>query len=329
MKNISYGRAINLAFEHLMKLDKNVFLIGQGLWSPWYVGETMKELDLKFGKTRVIDSPVSENAITGIALGASLTKSRPVVIHPRMDFMILALDQIVNQAAKWHSMMGGKSFSNLTIRSIINRGGEQGAQHSQSLHSWLSHIPGLEVVMPSTVQDAYDLLFLAVRSNNPTVYIDDRWLYGETSNLKINTKLKNLSKIKPKKLISGNDLTIVGCGYGTKMAKQISLKLKKKNITCDVIDLRILNPLKLDLVLKSVTKTKKLIVIDAAWKSCSISSEVVASLNDKKIFNFKSLRINLFNSPAPTSKNLEKFFYINEKETYNKVIKFFNNNAIK
>ena len=314
MKKIKYSNAILLAFENLLKKDKNVFLIGQGLWSPWYVGETMKDLDKKFGRARVIDSPVSENAVTGIAFGASLTKSRPIVIHPRMDFMVLALDQIVNQAAKWRFMMGGKASTNLTIRSIINRGGEQGAQHSQSLHSWLSHIPGLIVLMPYSVQDAYDLLIAGVKSNNPVIFIDDRWLYDDEAFLNKKIQIKKLTSLKPKKIKNGNNLTIVGCGYGTKIALEIYNKLKKLGIYSDVIDLRILNPMRLDVVSNSVKKTKKLVVIDPAWKSCSISSEIIASLNDEFSLNFKSLRVNLFNSPAPTSKYLEKEFYFNKKK---------------
>ena len=318
---IKYSTAILKAFERLLKKDKNVFLIGQGLWSPWYVGETMKDLDKKFGKSRIIDSPVSENAVTGIAFGASLTKSRPIVIHPRMDFMILALDQIVNQAAKWRFMMGGNASTNLTIRSIINRGGEQGAQHSQSLHSWLSHIPGLIVLMPSTVQDAYDLLISGVKSNNPVVYIDDRWLYDLEASLNQRKSIKKLTSLTPKKLKKGEDLSIIGCGYGTKIAIELSESLRKKGITSDVIDLRILNPMRLDLVYRSVKKTKKIVVIDPGWKSCSISSEIIASLNDEYNLNFKSLRFNLYNSPAPTSKNLEKDFYFNNKKMLNKILK--------
>ena len=318
---IIYSTAILKAFERLLKKDKNVFLIGQGLWSPWYVGETMKDLDKKFGKSRIIDSPVSENAVTGIAFGASLTKSRPIVIHPRMDFMILALDQIVNQAAKWRFMMGGNASTNLTIRSIINRGGEQGAQHSQSLHSWLSHIPGLIVLMPSTVQDAYDLLISGVKSNNPVVYIDDRWLYDLEASLNQRKSIKKLTSLTPKKLKKGEDLSIIGCGYGTKIAIELSESLRKKGITSDVIDLRILNPMRLDLVYRSVKKTKKIVVIDPGWKSCSISSEIIASLNDEYNLNFKSLRFNLYNSPAPTSKNLEKDFYFNNKKMLNKILK--------
>lgn len=244
MKRISYSEAILSAFQMIMKKDKNVILIGQGLWSPWYVGDTMRNLDKKFGKQRIIDSPVSENAVTGIAFGASLTKTRPVVIHPRMDFMILALDQIVNQAAKWRSMMGGNSYSNLTIRSIINRGGEQGAQHSQSLHSWLAHIPGLVVMMPATVQDAFDLLISSVKSNNPVVFIDDRWLYNDTiENFNNKFKYKKISNIQPKLLNIGRDITIVGLGYGTKIGIEVSQNLRKKGLFADLIDLRMLNPL--------------------------------------------------------------------------------------
>ena len=136
----------------------------------------MRDLDIKFGTDRIIDTPVSESACTGAALGASITGMRPIVVHPRMDFMLYAMDSIVNEAAKWSFMFGGNSNPKLTIRAILNRGGEQGAQHSQSLHSWFAHIPGLRVVM-STVKDARDLLIASVLCNDPVIYIDDRWLY--------------------------------------------------------------------------------------------------------------------------------------------------------
>ena len=135
----------------------------------------MVDLDKKFGKERIIDCPVSENSVTGTALGAALNGMKAIVVHPRMDFMVLASDQIVNQAAKWQSMLGGGIKIPLTIRSIINRGGEQGAQHSQALHSWYAHIPGLRVVMPAFANDARDLLIASILSNDPVLYIDDRW----------------------------------------------------------------------------------------------------------------------------------------------------------
>src|SRR5215510_1769764 len=177
MTAVGYGSAIREGFEYLLAQYPEVFTIGQGLWSPWYVGNSMTDLDKQFGRERVIDTPVSELACTGAAVGASLCGYRPIVVHPRMDFMVLAADQIINQAAKWSHMLGGQASPALTIRAIINRGGEQGAQHSQALHSWFAHIPGLRVVMPATVADARDLLIASVLCPDPVIYIDDRWLY--------------------------------------------------------------------------------------------------------------------------------------------------------
>ena len=177
MSRQSFGSAIRAGFAHLLEHHSNVFIIGQGLWSKWYVGNSMTDLDKEYGTERVIDSPVSELACTGAAVGASLCGYRPVVVHPRMDFMLYAMDAIVNQAAKWSHMFAGQSHPAVTIRGIINRGGEQGAQHSQALHAWFAHIPGLRVVMPSTPQDARDLLISSVLCDDPVLYIDDRWLY--------------------------------------------------------------------------------------------------------------------------------------------------------
>ena len=324
MKNkISYSSAILKAFKYILKKEKNSFVIGQGLWSPWYVGETMKDLDKIFGKKRIIDSPVSENAVTGIALGSSLNNSKPICIHPRMDFMLLAVDQIVNQAAKWRSMLGGNSSSNLTIRSIINRGGEQGAQHSQSLHSWFAHIPGLVVVMPYSAVDAHDLLIASVESNNPVIYIDDRWLYDGLGEIKKYKKI-NILKQGPKILKKGKDLTVVGCGWGTKIGFELAGLLKENNnVDVELIDLRILNPLKIEKILRSVKKTRKLAVIDPAWKNCSISSEIISSVHEKSNFKFLSKRFNLMNYPAPTAKNLEKLYYPNSKKIFLNILKNF------
>lgn len=162
VKKHNYGTAILAAFEYLLENYPEVFVIGQGLWSPWYVGNSMTDLDKKFGIQRIIDTPVSESACTGAAVGASLSGMKPIVVHPRMDFMLYAMDPIVNQAAKWSHMFGGQANPGATIRCIINRGGEQGAQHSQALHAWFAHVPGLRVVMPTTVADARDLLIASV-----------------------------------------------------------------------------------------------------------------------------------------------------------------------
>ena len=207
-KEITYSENILEGFKYLLDNDEDVFVLGQGLWSPWYVGNSMKDLDKIYGRQRIIDTPVSENAITGAAIGASLCGSKPIVVHPRMDFMLYAMDPIINQAAKWSYMFGGQANPQVTIRAIVNRGGEQGAQHSQMLHSLFAHIPGLRVVMPYSVSDARDLLISSVLCKDPVIYIDDRWLYDQ-KDLITDINLLNLNEQGPKKILSGNDMTII------------------------------------------------------------------------------------------------------------------------
>src|SRR5258706_3039619 len=158
MRTLSYAEAIREAHAELLASDPRVFVVGQGLWSPWYVGTSMRDLDVEFGRHRIIDSPVSENATTGLAVGAALAGMRPIVVHPRMDFMLLAVDPIVNQAANWSYTFAGRVNLPVLIRATINRGRRQGAQHSQALHAMFMHVPGLKVGMPSTAYDATRLL---------------------------------------------------------------------------------------------------------------------------------------------------------------------------
>ena len=319
----NYGEAILEAFDYLLKNYPETFVIGQGLWSPWYVGNSMKDLDKKFGKDRIIDTPVSESAVTGMAVGASLVGGKPIVVHPRIDFMLYAMDSIVNQAAKWCHMTGGQANPSLTIRGIINRGGEQGAQHSQSLHSWFAHIPGLRVVMPYSVSDARDLLISSALSKDPVIFLDDRWLYENEAEIPPIKEI-NINKIKPKKLKSGKDLTIVGSSFSTHLALEASKILSKQEIKSDVIDVRVLNPFKPKIIIESVNKTGRLVVIDGGWENCGFSSEILSSVLQK--INLSKLKINpikitIANSPAPTSKNLEDIYYPSPLEISKKIIK--------
>jgi len=307
----TYGVAIREAFEYLLSSHPKVFTIGQGLWSPWYVGNSMTDLDHKFGRERVIDTPVSELATTGAALGASLCGYRPVVIHPRIDFMLLAVDQIVTQAAKWRSMFGGDVDVPLTVRGIVNRGGEQGAQHSQSLQSWFAHIPGLRTVMPATARDARDLLIASVLSNDPVLYIDDRWLYDEAEELPPAGPV-SLAEQKPKIVRPGTDITLVGCGWTTRLCKDAAEMLDAEGVSAEVIDLRVLNPLDPSVVIASVGRTRRLLAVDGDWKTCGIAGEIIAAVTeawtDDERF-FRASRITHPDAPAPTSKALEQAFY--------------------
>lgn len=307
----NYGTAIRLAFEYLLTTYPEVFVMGQGLWSPWYVGNSMTDLDRKFGQHRVIDTPVSELAVTGAGVGASLAGMRPVIVHPRIDFMLYAMDAIVNQAAKWSHMFGGQAHAGVTIRAIINRGGEQGAQHSQALHAWFAHVPGLRVVMPATVQDARDLLVAAVLCDDPVIYIDDRWLY-EIEDACSPIVEADLRTQGPRRVAPGNDVTIVGAGYSTHLALQARNELAFLGVSAEVIDLRVLNPFCAEAIVASVDKTRRLLVVDGGTKSCGFAAEVIASVMETippAAMGRPPRRVTLPDTPAPTSRELERLYY--------------------
>ena len=307
----NYGTAILAAFEYLLGHYSEVFVIGQGLWSPWYVGNSMTALDKKFGVERIIDTPVSEAACTGAAVGAALAGMKPIVVHPRIDFMLYAIDAVVNQAAKWSHMVGGQAHPGLTVRAIINRGGEQGAQHSQALHAWFAHIPGLRVVMPATVADARDLLIASVLSPDPVVYIDDRWLYDLTDELPPIREL-DLATIGPQVLRPGEDITIAGAGHSTRLALDASARLAEDDIGAEVIDLRVLNPMNADAVVESVRRTGRLLAIDGGWRTCGLAGEMLACVSEtlpRSAWRAVPRRLTLPDAPAPTSRILERIYY--------------------
>jgi pyruvate/2-oxoglutarate/acetoin dehydrogenase E1 component len=314
MRQLTYSLAINEALHQMMECDPSVFLIGQGVKSPWYVGNTAKGLLRKFGPKRVIDTPVSENAITGTAVGAAVVGMRPVVVHPRVDFMMYAMDPVINQAANWYYMFGGRSSVPVVIWSIINRGGEQAAQHSQALHALFTHVPGLKVVMPSTPYDAKGLMIAAIKDDNPVVYLDDRWLY-------------NLEGEVPKEIYSvqigkgiirreGKDVTLVTISYMVVESIKASEELEREGVNVEVIDLRSVKPLDEDLLFASIKKTGKLIIADGGWKTCGVAAEI-ASLVSENAFEFLRApikRITLPDVPAPASRALEEVYYPKEKQ---------------
>ncbi len=307
----NYGVAIREGFAYLLNKYPEVFVIGQGLWSPWYVGNSMTNLDKEFGIERIIDTPVSESACTGAGVGAALAGMKPIIVHPRMDFMLYAMDAIVNEAAKWSSMMAGQAHAGITIRSIINRGGEQGAQHSQALHSWFTHIPGLRVVMPYSVSDARDLLIASVLSGDPVIYIDDRWLYSNEELLPPVVEL-DLKSQGPRVVKEGTEITLVAAGFSTQLALEASEKLKIQNISAEVIDVRVLSPLSPTVILNSVRKTRRVIAIDGGWGPSGFSSEiitVVAENIDPTLLKSSPKRVTLPFAPAPAAPNLEKIYY--------------------
>lgn len=303
-------QAINEALHQMIKRDKRVFLIGQGVTSPWYVGSTTIGLIEQFGPGRIIDTPVSENSVTAVAVGAALAGMRPILMHPRMDFMYYAMDQIANHAANWHYMFGGQLNVPLTIWGIINRGGEQAAQHSQALQAIFMHIPGLKVVMPSTPYDAKGLLIACIEDDNPVVYIDDRWLYDHVE--EVPEELYSVPIGKGVRRKEGKDVTVVATSYMVSEAIKAARSLEKKGIEVEIIDLRSLKPLDESLLFESVKKTGRLVIADGGWKTCGVGAEISARVAESVIFKWLKapiMRVSLPDTPAPASSALEKIYY--------------------
>ncbi len=309
MRRISYAEAINEALHQKLAADASVFLIGQGVTSPWYVGNTTTGLIDRFGSERVIDTPVSENGSTGLAIGAALAGLRPVLVFPRMDFMYYALDQIANHAANWHYMFGGQFSIPLTIWAIVNRGGEQAAQHSQAIQAIFSHLPGLRVVTPSNPHDAKGLLLASIDDDNPIVFIDNRWLYEDTG--EVPEERYTVPINKGAVLRKGKDVTIAASSYMVKEVLKAAGLLKKDGITAELIDLRSLKPLDENLLLNSVKKTGRIVVADGGWRTCGIAAEVLALVAEKALGYLKApaMRVTLPDAPAPASRTLEEAYY--------------------
>ncbi len=285
-------------------------MIGQGVTSPWYVGSTTVDLLTRFGPKRIIDTPTSENGITGVALGAALAGMHPILCFPRMDFMYYAMDQIANHIANWHYMFGGQLSAPITLWAIINRGGEQAAQHSQATQAIFMHIPGLRVVMPSTPYDAKGLLLACVKEENPVVYIDDRWLYQLVGEVPEELYYVPIGKGVVRR--KGKDVTVVATSYMVYEAIKASESLENEGIGAEVIDLRSLKPLDENLLFNSVRKTGRLVVVDGGWKTCGVAAEISARVAENDAF--KSLkapiiRVTLPDTPAPASSVLEKIYY--------------------
>jgi len=319
----SYAEAINEAHQQLLAEDDRVFVIGQGVDSPWCVGTSTLGLVGKFGSERVIDTPISEAVVTGAAVGAAMAGMRPIVFHPRMDFMYLAMDQIINHCAHWYYMFGGKVNVPVTIRGIVNKGNEQGAQHSQSPFAMYVHIPGLKVVCPASPYEAKGLLIAAVRDDNPVLYCDDRWLYEIKE--EVPDEIYEVPLGKGKICREGPDVTIVAVSYLVKEAIKAADLLAAEGIFAEVIDPRTLKPLDIDIILNSVKKTSRLIIADPDWRCCGFSEHVASMVLNQAFNTLKSpvQYVTLPDAPVPASTPLEKAYFPDYKNIVSAVKKIF------
>ncbi|MBI5196781.1 MAG: alpha-ketoacid dehydrogenase subunit beta [Nitrospirae bacterium] len=308
-RKITYREAIKEALSQALQRDKNVFLIGEGIDDPGGVFGTTTGLKDKFGSERVLDCGIAENGMTGVAIGAAITGLRPVFIHMRVDFLPMCMDQIINHAAKWSYMTGGRVKVPLTVRAIIGRGWGSAAQHSQSLQALFSHIPGLRVVMPASPYDAKGLLLGSISGNSPTIVIEHRWLYDQKEGVPEDMYVINPGRGIVRK--GGTDVTIAGASYMVYESLRAAEVLEKEGINAEVIDLRSIQPLDAELISESVRKTGRLVVADTGWKTCGVSAEVAAIASESAYDRLKSpvKRICLPWAPTPASSVFEKAYY--------------------
>lgn len=320
-RKITYGEAIKEAMEIAMSNDDSVICYGLGVDDPKGIFNTTLGLQEKFGTERVFDTPTAENAMTGIGIGAAIYGLKPVMVHQRLDFFLLAMDQLVNNAAKWHFMFGGQSCVPFTIRLILGRGWGQGPTHSQNLQSWFAHIPGLKVVMPATAQDAKGLLLSSIFDNNPVVFLEHRWLHNLQGEVAENDYRVEIGKAAV--LREGVDITIVSMSYMTIEALHVCTQLEEVGISCELIDLRTIRPIDWETIKASVRKTGKLITLDTGAKTLSVAGEIIATVAEECWKDLKSApkRVAMSDSPEPTSFELSKEYYVDASDVVREVLK--------
>ena len=308
-RTLTYAQAVNEALHQAMEMDDSVICYGLGTPDPKGVFGTTVGLQERFGEKRVFDMPAAENAMTGVAIGASLNGIRPVVTHQRLDFFLLAMDQLVNNAAKWHYMYGGKMSCPITIRLIIGRGWGQGPTHSQNLQAWFAHVPGLKVVMPTTPADAKGLLVSSIFEPDPVVFLEHRWLHNSEGIVPEEDYRVPIGEAS--RVCQGEDVTIVSSSYMTVEALRAAAFLKGHGIGCDVIDLRSISPLDWDLVLTSARKTRRLLVADTGALTGGVGAEIVARIAEVMCQEMKAppRRVALPDFPTPTSLAMTRTFY--------------------
>lgn len=308
-REITFYQAINEALDLKLANDPSVYIMGLGVPDPKGVFGTTLGLQEKYGSKRVMDMPLAENGMSGVAVGSALVGMRPVMVHQRLDFALLAMDQIVNQAAKWHFTFAGQMSVPLVIRLVVGRGWGQGPQHSQSLQAWFAHVPGIKVAMPFSPHDAKGLLISAIEDNNPVVYIEHRWLHNSFGPVPEEIYRVPLGKARVAR--AGKDMTIAATSFMVLEALRCAEVLERNGIETEVIDIRTLRPLDIEAILASVKKTGHLVVADTGWTTGGFASEVITQVVAKGFPFLKSAprRLALRDCPVPASRALSIHCY--------------------
>lgn len=323
MREITYAEAINEGLRQAMELSQDVIVMGQLVdFKPGIFGTT-KGLADTFGRNRVRDFPNAENVMTSTAIGAALTGLRPVLVHPRIDFMMYAIDPMVNWLSLWRFKSDKKSNLPVTIRALVGKGWGQGPQHSKSLHAWFAHLPGLKVAMPATAYDAKGLLLESIFGESPTLIIENRPLYSMVDIVPEEPYRIRFGQAAIRR--KGKDVTLVAVGASVPFSLRCAEILAKESIDVEVIDLRTVSPIDQKTIHHSIAKTKRLVVADYGWHYVGIAAEIIAQVAEDHAKDLKAnpVRVTLPDSHTPMSKVLEDNFYFNEETIAAKIRELF------
>ena len=309
MRELKYREAIDEATRQAMAKDDRIFVLGVGVDDAKGIFGTTRGPAREFGPSRVLETPLSEATLTGVAIGAALRGLHPLLVHARNDFLMLTMDQIVNNAAKWRYMSGGTMRVPFTIRAIIGRGWGQAAQHSQSLQAMFAHVPGLHVMMPATPADAKGLLMTALTTETPVVCLEHRWLYdrsGPVGEEPYYTPLGHAAVVR-----EGTDVTVAALSLMVGEALEAAKALAAEGISLEVVDLRTARPLDSETVCASVARTGRLVIADTGWRSFGVSAELAARVGEQCFGELRAPigRVALPDVPTPGSAALERIYY--------------------
>lgn len=304
-----YWEAISEATVQAMEMNPRLILMGEGVDDPKGCFGTTLEAFHRFGSARVIETPLSESAMTGIGIGAAISGHPCLMVHLRNEFLLLGADQVINHAAKWHYMFGGQTSVPLTIRCIVGRGWGQAAQHSQSFHGLFAQVPGLKVILPSSPYDAKGLLISAIRDPNPVICIEHRWLYEKKG--EVPDDIYSVPIGKASVVTAGCHVTCVAISHQVHEAQVAEQHLRRDGIEMEVIDIRSARPLDIVTITNSVRKTGRLIVADIAPAFGGFSAEICAAVSELSFAELKAppLRIALPEAPTPGGPTLENQYY--------------------
>ncbi|WP_372522582.1 alpha-ketoacid dehydrogenase subunit beta [Sulfuricaulis sp.] len=306
---LGYAKAINEALDIALAHDPGVFVLGQGVDDPGRMFGTTKGLQEKYGAARVFDTPLSEEGMMGVCTGAAMNGMRPVYMHNRPDFILLAFNQLVTHASKYHYMDNGQTTVPMVVWAAIGRGWGSGAQHSQSIQGLLLGVPGLKIVMPSTPYDAKGLMLAAIADNNPVLIFEHRWLMKKDGMVPEGFYTVPLGKGVYRR--RGKDITIVGASHALEVALQAAAKLADEGIDAEVIDLRTLKPLDEQIISESLKMTGRLLVVDTGWAMGGVCAEIGCLAAEKWFHYLKApvRRVGLPDVPTPAGYTLEQFYY--------------------